>query len=287
MTVPFGSSGFFCAEECWEIFSVTTEQILHFLTVCFQKGSTYTTLNSTRAALGHILDENVLGDFRLRRFFKGVYNLRPTRPKYDNVWDPAIVLTYLETQKNAVLDLKALTLKLTALLLLSTGHRLQTVANIELCHIEQTSQGVTIKIPKRLKTSGRNRTQPHFLFSYFTNGELCVARLITLYLEKTKALRSPELTHLLITFQKPHRNATTQSIARWVKMVLTQCGIDTKCFTAHSTRHAATSAAARNGVSWDTIRQSAGWSDRSKVFATFYNRPLISKNFTQAILTKE
>ncbi|CAH1103037.1 unnamed protein product [Psylliodes chrysocephalus] len=43
---------------------------------------------------------------------------------------------------------------------------------------------------------------------------------------------------------------------------------------SHSTRHAASSAAFKAGVSIDTIRKSAGWSNKSNVFHTFYHRPL-------------
>nr|CAH7748607.1 unnamed protein product [Callosobruchus chinensis] len=84
--------------------------------------------------------------------------------------------------------------------------------------------------------------------------------------------------------------ATTQTLGRWVKSVLVESGIDTKKFTAHSTRHAATSAAARKGLHFDTIRLAAGWSKkhlRIKMFAAVYNRPLVveSKAFTETILT--
>lgn len=34
-------------------------------------------------------------DARLKRFFKGIFRLRPPRPKYDITWDPEIVLSHL------------------------------------------------------------------------------------------------------------------------------------------------------------------------------------------------
>lgn len=103
-------------------------------------------------------------------------------------------------------------------------------------------------------------------------------------MERTNNLRDAQATNLLITFKKPYKNASTQSIARWVKTVLGRCGINTDIFSAHSTRHAATSAAARRGITIDTIKNSAGWSRKSEVFAKFYNRPLSTTNFASAIL---
>ncbi|KAJ8909800.1 hypothetical protein NQ315_015320 [Exocentrus adspersus] len=54
--------------------------------------------------------------------------------------------------------------------------------------------------------------------------------------------------------------------------MLSESGIDTGQFKPHSTRHAATSAAFRKGISMDIICKAAGWSQTS-TFARFYNRP--------------
>ncbi|KAJ8910995.1 hypothetical protein NQ315_005616 [Exocentrus adspersus] len=85
-------------------------------------------------------------------------------------------------------------------------------------------------------------------------------------------------TSLFITFKKPYHNATSQTISRWLKTILKRSGLDTTKFTAHSTRHASTSAAARKDVPYDTIRLAAGWTKKSSAFATFYNRPVLPEN---------
>lgn len=68
-----------------------------------------------------------------------------------------------------------------------------------------------------------------------------------------------------------------------------QSGIDINTFSAYSTRHAATFAAKRQGVSIDLIRKTAGWSKESETFARFYNRCVISENtqFAEAVLEPE
>nr|CAH7744532.1 unnamed protein product [Callosobruchus chinensis]CAH7758162.1 unnamed protein product [Callosobruchus chinensis]CAH7759504.1 unnamed protein product [Callosobruchus chinensis] len=116
--------------------------------------------------------------------------------------------------------------------------------------------------------------------------EYCIDNNLEIFsvTQKTEQLRNSQTNNLLITFKKPYKNASSQSISRWVKCMLKLCGIDTDIFTAHSTRHAATSAAALKGISIDTIRCSAGWSEKSQVFGRFYNRPIIINNFAESIL---
>ena len=62
---------------------------------------------------------------------------------------------------------------------------------------------------------------------------------------------------------------------------MTEAGVDQK-FKAHSTRHASTSKALQKGLSVDLIKRAAGWSQNSKVFCTFYNRP-IEENFASKV----
>ena len=51
---------------------------------------------------------------------------------------------------------------------------------------------------------------------------------------------------LFITCNKPFRAATTQSLARWLKITLDKIGIDNTFIKAHSTRHASSSASNRH-----------------------------------------
>ncbi|CAH2015483.1 unnamed protein product [Acanthoscelides obtectus] len=205
--------------------------------------------------------------------------------RYNTTWDPCIVLNYIKTFPKDI-SLQQLTYKLAALLALSTGQRVQTLASIEISNIVIAEDGITIKIPKRLKTSGLNRLQPTLVLPFYkTDPSLCVAKCLIQYLNKTVKLRDTHCNLLFITFKKPFKNAKSSSISRWIKVVLKNSGLDTSIFTAHSTRHAATSAAARKGVSMDVIRLAAGWTDKSKTFANFYQRPLIKKsNFAEAVL---
>nr|CAH7742684.1 unnamed protein product [Callosobruchus chinensis] len=135
---------------------------------------------------------------------------------------------------------------------------------------------IDIPTPRRIKTSARNKFQPFLILPFLNSySENCVASTLLSYLEKTKLLRG-SIKSLFISITKPYKEISTQSLGRWVKNILEKSGVDTNKFSAHSTRHASTSAANRKGINFDTIRLSAGWSKNSKMFAKVYNRPLVS-----------
>nr|CAI5838358.1 unnamed protein product [Callosobruchus analis] len=215
-------------------------------------------------------------------------NLRPAQPKYAFTWDPHQVLTYLESL-DEMLDnsLKTLSYKLVTLIALVTGQRLQTLYSIKVSDIVESSSGLQIFITDYLKTSGTGRQQPCLHLPFFKDTvKLCAASTLKRYLAYTNQLRKFETEYLFITFSKPHKRASKQTISRWVKDTLQAAGIDTSLFTPHSTRHASSSLALRRGVSLDVISRTAGWTEKSKCFARFYNRPLYGTDtFATAILS--
>ena len=93
---------------------------------------------------------------------------------------------------------------------------------------------------------------------------------------------------LLVSFKKPHKEVNSQTISRWLKMVMEKAGID-KSFTAHSTRHASTPKARLKGLNISTIKGTAGWSKASSsTFAKFYDRPVqrLEESFAEVILSQ-
>ena len=100
---------------------------------------------------------------------------------------------------------------------------------------------------------------------------------------KTNKLRGPEF-ELFISTQKPHKSVTIDTIGRWIKTVMIDAGIDMSLFSPHSTRAAATSAAARMNVSIDTILRTAGWTGDS-TFRKFNHKPVrMNCDFGSALL---
>lgn len=263
---------------------INTVNVLSFLQDRLDKdASRYGTFNNHRAALS-FLKPGLGEDREIKRFLKGVARLRPPRAKYGAVWDPSEVLTYLASlHPYENMGLKDISQKLATLLVLCTGQRVQTISVIRLTNIKVSDKGIQIFINERIKTTNVNKPQPCFSLPIFNeNPELCVARLLLHYMDLTKPIRKEE-EFLFLSTRQPHKRASKDTIARWIKDVLKKAGVNTEIFSAHSTRHASTSAALRKGVPLDLVRQSAGWSNNSQVFARFYNRPLVDNTFINTI----
>lgn len=222
----------------------------------------------------------------LTRYLKGIWNQKPSSPRYNTTWNPHPVLTYLEQQHPLdTLTLEQLTQKLATLLALISAHRVQTLAAIRLKNIKTYTDHIAIYISEKIKTSKRNRLQPVILLPFWpSKPQLCGASTLQYYIEKTAPCRTNlhSAEYLFLTYKKPFHKATTQSLSRWIKTALNKSGVDTTIFSGHSTRHAATSSAYRAGVNIELIRSRAGWTENSSAFATFYNRPLVPSEDTFA-----
>lgn len=270
--------------------SDSVPMVITFLTSKFEQGLSYSSLNTMRSAISLILGSHLGTDERVARFFRGIYKLRPKKPKYDIIWDPNIVLRYLSNlSPNQDLSLELLTKKLVTLLALVTAHRIQTLSLISIENITINEANIDIKIPEMIKTSGPNKLQPNLILPFFKdNVDICPARTLLCYLDSTKIIRH-NCSTLIITLRKPYHAASTASIGRWIKQVLNDSGLDTAKFTAHSTRHASTSKASEGGINIEVIRKAAGWTQRSSTFARFYNRPIVSNPnaFAEAVCSTE
>lgn len=267
----------FCRNDASaEFFSPNRQSLLKFLTKRFKEGVPYGTLCTNRSAISLISEEKIGSDPMISRFLKGCFRRKPSKPKCVQTWDINIVLNYLRTL-DVQDSLRLLTLKTVMLVALSTAHRSQTLAAIEINNIHFSTNGAEILITKLIKTSHPHRPQPLLKLPYLTQDkDICVASFLIAYLEKTKPLRG-SVSSLFISIRPEkglHRPVCSQTISRWLKQVLVDSGLDKK-FTGHSTRHAASSAAFAKGASWEDIMKTAGWTPDSEVFAKFYNRPII------------
>lgn len=277
----------FCLTNALDPFEINIQSVFRFLTEEFKGGASYGTLNSYRSSLSMITGSWLAHDESLKRFFKGIARARPNKPKYDSTWDPKIVLDYYRGRPmNSELPFKDLSFKLIILLALITGQRMQTFSLINIDDIKETNDCIEIRIPKRIKTSGIRRTQPLLIIPFFNEEPvLCVASVLKLYLEKTSEFRG-NTKELFISLKRPFKAVGAQTLSHWVKNVLKVCNIDTSIFSGYSTRHAATSAAKRNGLDIEVIKKTAGWTIKSNTFVKFYNLPLVSNKtaFAKAIL---
>ncbi|KAI8437968.1 hypothetical protein MSG28_010630 [Choristoneura fumiferana] len=268
----------FCMTNQINFFDCSIKDVITFLSEQFHNGASYGTINCHRSALSILLGKMNIGlDESVKRLLKGVYKLRPTTPKYNTTWDPKLVLNFVsKLVPHQDISLENLTKKLVSLLALCTAHRVQTLSLIKVNNIQFSSSGAKITITDLIKTSGPNRDQPVLYLPFFNEDtRICPATTLQDYLKATNNVRDNKISNLFITNKRPYKAATAQTISKWLKMVLSESGVDVTMFSAHSTRHAATSAARAAGVAVDVIRKTATWTSSSLTFARFYNRPVI------------
>ena len=113
---------------------------------------------------------------------------------------------------------------------------------------------------------------------YPTEPKLCVVTHLSIYLKKTKCLRKSSKP--FVSYIKPHKAITKETLARWCKNLLSKCGVDISKHSTHSCRSATSSKANNSGVPWKTILDSAGWASE-KTFARHYNKPIDEEAFIQ------
>ena len=220
------------------------------------------------------------------RCMKGIFELKPSLPKYNEIWDVRVVLDYLKTfGASTALPLKELTLKLTMLLCLTTGQRGQTIHKFDINYIQDLDDRYRISVHEKLKQtkSGRHLT-PIELLAFPEDKELCVVQHLREYIHRTDPLRKDH-SQLLLSYVKPFKPVARDTVSRWVKQVLQSAGIDITKYSAHSCRAASTSNVKVKGLNIAEIMKSAGWSTAS-IFAKFYDKPVsnTSANFGSVLL---
>ena len=258
---------------------------IDFLTFLFRsKNLGYSAVNTARSALSTIIITGNLETFGkqplVSRLLKGMFRERPSLPRYTVTYDVNIVLKYLKTITTKM-TFKQLTYKVVMLLCLLTGHRDQSINEIDIKFMHKDENQMVFYIPVMLKnTTSKFHPQPLTLVRY-PDESLCVVKHLEVYMDVTKDLRGNN-TRLLLSLVPPHTNVTTSTVSRWVRSVLKEAGIDVTTFSSHSTRSAATSFAKAKGLSIDEIRSAAGWAN-SSTFAKHYNKVIVP-NFGNTIL---
>ena len=258
-------------------YSPSVADVLHFLTEQYNLGIGYSAISTVRSALSTFicLEGFPAGSHPLvRRFLKGVFNLRPAMPKYETTWDTSVVLRYLKKLSPVRrLDFKMLTLKLVMLFALLSGQRSQTLHLLELRDMMLSKSCVKFKVAGLLKHSRPGKHLDLLVIQAFApDRRLCPITVLLEYLRRTKDIRKHK--KLFLGIIKPHASVSSATIGRWIKLVLNYSGIDPRIFSAHSTRGAATSKAALANVPVNTIMKTAGWT-RQDTFATYYNKPCV------------
>jgi hypothetical protein len=216
--------------------------VLEFLTELFENGVGYSAINTARSALSAVLPpinaQTVGSHPHVVRFLKGVFELRTPKPKYDHIWDVGIVLSFFkEKQENSSLPLPDLTHKLCALILLASAQRVQTVHLIRVPYIFIQSNHCEIIMVDVLKHTTLAKNKTVLKFDRFSDKKLCVIATLEEYLKRTEKIRKSVGTDkLFLCYRRPFGPASKDTLARWMKNVLENAGIQN--FAPHSFRSA-------------------------------------------------
>ena len=93
-----------------------------------------------------------------------------------------------------------------------------------------------IRIGDQLKTTGIKFHLGEIKFPVYEYANICPVKLCKQYIDVTKSIRG-SITCLFITTSKPYRPASKDTLARWIKSVLHDTGIDMTTVTQHSCEH--------------------------------------------------
>ena len=182
----------FCKNHNINYQNASVSNGLHFLTYLYQSGKQYPTISCARSILSLFIRSSNGLEFGkesiVQRFMKGIYQLRPSLPKYSFTWDVSILIgKYQELPPNDQLDLKALTLKTATLLTLMLCQRTQTIFTPNLRYIKKDRDTIHIAFPSVLKHSRPGRhLKPVILKRCLADTKICPVEALDTYLKATK-----------------------------------------------------------------------------------------------------
>ena len=256
--------------------------LVNFLQVLRDEhGFGYSSINTARSALSLLIkfEATPAGQHPLVvEYMKGLEHLCPPKPRYPYIWDAGTVLNFLcRWSPCDHLDFKLLSYKLLMLILLATAQRIQSISKLNIDFLQIKGTKAIFSVGSKLKTSKPGEITKIEFREYPPNRSLCVLRYLREYLKRSSYIRNTRF--LFISLNKPHDAVTSQTLAKWAKIVLKAAGIENR-FSAHSTRAASTSSAFYQGVPMQHILKCANWKS-AKTFADWYKKPIISESTFQ------
>ena len=271
-----------CVQRKIDPFRAPVASVADYLTDLYMKGRCYRTLNNHRSAISAFhqpIDGCKVGQHELVcKVLNACFNARPPQPKYVVTWDVDVVLSYIcSLGPNDTLSDKQLTQKLSMLLALASAGRSSDIRALDLNYMTVSEGAITFELGKLTKSRRNGEGPIKLTFHVFAeNPMLCVVSTLLYYKERTFQWRAGcNKSQLLLSFVKPHKEIVPCTIAGWLVQVMTNAGIDTSTFKAHSTRGASTSKARAKGLSCQEIMAMAKWK-KASTFQRHYLRKVVN-----------
>ena len=196
--------------------------------------------------------------------------MKPPTPRLSSTWDVKCLLEFLATlDPPADLTVKILSFKLAALLALTSSARAHELIKLDLDFVSIKGDSWEFSLAEHTRVSRPGHpARKIYLPAFPDNPRICVVKTLQEYRSRTETRR--QSSRLLISFVRPFKPISSQTMSRWLRKAMQLAGIDCH-FTGHSTRSASTSAATRAGVPLDNILVAADWSF-SETLKRFYLR---------------
>ncbi|XP_057290276.1 uncharacterized protein LOC130612963 [Hydractinia symbiolongicarpus] len=195
----------YCTRRSIDPYHPNVKDVLIHLTELFKGGSGYSVLCTTRSAIASVVSisgySSLLEHPLISRFIKGVFNIKPSTPKYSLIWDTNVLLTYLKSlSPNKDLSFKDINIKLACLLTILAGQRVYSVHNISVPYIDLTDDVMLCHLPGLRKTTRPKKTDRTLMYRAFpSESDLCPLQCTKAYLSKREQLISKEIAPLFVT----------------------------------------------------------------------------------------
>lgn len=144
------------------------------------------------------------------------------------------ILQNLAGLENQSISLSQLTEKWVMLMALVKAQRVSTLRALSFQNMYHKPNGVRFAHPTKTQRVG-SAPKEFFLPSFARNQSLCPVLCLDEYLSRTATLRSGAGSGLFVSTRPPHQDASSSTLARWLKKTLKTSGVASS-FTAHSTR---------------------------------------------------
>lgn len=208
----------------------------------------------------------------LKRFMKGIFNSRPSLPRYRSTWDVDKLFSVLASWGlPEQLSYHRLTIKTAVMLLILSGRRAGCIVSINLSDVIINNDVLTIRISSLTKTTVPGKHVPDIILKGFPDKKLCLLESLKEYMKKSAEHRKSD--KLLVSYVWPFKGISRDTLGRWTKSVMTEAGIDMNIFKPHSIRSAVVSKAITKEVSLATIMSTIGWRQASTI-GKYYNKQI-------------
>ena len=239
----------FCSQRQVDPIHPTVGVAVEFLTMLYENGLRYISINSARSALSAILDKPDCLHPTFGRLVK-VASL----PRYSKKWDVNLVWFHEWLPRSLVkrFDIKASRA--------SSAQRSQSINFLDTMGMVREETRYTFLLNSHIKQSkpGKTSSELFVKFSAYPHDrKLSVVSTCSVYLDRTQTLRGNE-TRLFITHQKPHKKASRNTIRSCIREIMAKAGVYTSTYKPYSVRLIATSKAKVNNASLQDIMKTAG-----------------------------